>query len=411
MNAVSGITRCNTDVRFDFTFQNQGTTIITEGIIFIFQDSLTELANTEFPVDTVLDDRTFGFKFENLYPGETITRTVELSVPGLGGDIEPGTLIEIFSATEAKNTQGFVNFFKHNYSEEIRCAYDPNDKLISPLRPEDENYTLFGDTLIYTVRFQNTGNDTAFNVVIRDTLDQNLDVGTFNIIQSSHRSELSTDIQDGRNVTFNFENILLPDSTIDFVGSQGYVTYSIQANDPVPEFTPVENTASIYFDFNPPIVTNTTINTMVSCYPIVEQTITATIGEGEVYELPDGSVVDEAGVYNVVIEDEEGCPIEIYVVTIDFVSNTSKLPLQNAIGIAPNPSTGVFTLYLDVGRAVNYHAVISDPLGKEIMAIEIHNQQTLVHTDSFANGVYFLRVLDEDGELLGVKKFVVGSGF
>jgi len=217
MHAVSGITRCNTDVKFDFTFQNQGTTIITEGVLWVIPDVLTELANTQIPIDSTLADGSIGWKFENLYPGETITRIIELSVPGLGGDIEPGTLIEIFSATEAKNTQGFVNFFKHNYSEEIRCAYDPNDKLIDPLRPEEENYTQFGDTLIYTVRFQNTGNDTAFNVVIRDTLDQNLDVSTFNIIHSSHRSELRADIQEGQFVTFNFENILLPDSITDFM--------------------------------------------------------------------------------------------------------------------------------------------------------------------------------------------------
>jgi len=409
MYAVSGITRCNTDVRFDFTFQNQGTTIITEGIIWVSQDSLTELASTEIPIDTMMGERTFGFRFEDLYPGETITRSVYLSVPGLGGDIGPGTLIEIFSATEARNFQGLVNFFKHNYSEEIRCAYDPNDKLISPLRPEEENYTLFGDTLVYTVRFQNTGNDTAFNVVIRDTLDMNLDVTTFNIIHSSHRSELSTDIQDGRNVTFNFENILLPDSTIDFVGSQGYVTYSIQTNDPVPEFTPIENTASIYFDFNPPIVTNTTLNTLVSCYPIEEQIITVTISDGEVYNLPDGTAVDQAGVYNVVIEDEEGCPIELYIVTVDILSSSSSLALQNAISIAPNPSIGSFILDLSVDGVVDYQAVISDPLGQDVKTVKINQKQTVINISLLNTGVYFLRLLDEDGVLLGVKKFVVGE--
>lgn len=407
MHAVSGITRCNSDVRFDFTFQNRGTTIITEGTMWITLDSLTQISSTESPIDTMLSDGTIGFKFVNLYPSESITRSIDLSIPGLGGDIEPGTLIEIFSSTEATNTQEFTNFFKHNYSEEIRCAYDPNDKLVSPMRNEEANYTLFGDTLIYTVRFQNTGNDTAFNVMIRDTLDQNLDLRTFNIIGSSHRSELRADIRNERNVTFNFENILLPDSTIDFVGSQGYVTYSIQANDSIPENMEIKNTASIFFDFNPPIVTNTTLNTMVSCFPIETQEIMATINMAETYELPDGIIVDQAGTYNIVIEDEAGCPLEIYLVTLEVLTSTSSLLLQNSILISPNPSTDVFTLDLDVEGLLDYQAIISDPLGQQINTFAINQKKMTVDINQFEEGVYFLQILNQQGNLLGVKKFVV----
>ena len=407
MFGVSGITRCNTDVKFDFTFQNQGTTIITEGIIWVFRDDLTELASTQYPIDTLLDERAFGFKFEGLYPGETITRTVHLSIPGLGGAIEPGTLIEIFSTTEAKNTQGFVNFFKSFYEEEIRCAYDPNDKLVYPKREEEENYTLFGDTLIYTVRFQNTGNDTAFNVLIRDTLDQNLDVSTFNIIHSSHRSVLRTDIQDGRNLTFNFENILLPDSTINFIGSQGYVTYSIQANDPIPENTPIENTASIYFDFNPPIVTNTALSTMVSCYPIEAEIINATISAGDNYELPDGTFVDQAGTYNVDIEDEEGCIIESFIVNLEVISKTLNLQLQNSISISPNPSNGVFILEIEADGILDYQAIITDSFGRKVKLVKIQNRTHAISTEDLSPGVFFLQVANQTGELLAVKKIVV----
>ena len=407
MHGVSNITRCNTDVKFDFTFQNQGTTIITEGVLWVIPDSLTNLATSVLPIDTTLADGSTGWKFENLYPGETITRSLELSIPGLGGNIEPGTKIKVFSAAEVTNTQGFTNFFKHNYEEEIRCAYDPNDKLIDPLRPEEENYTQFGDTLIYTVRFQNTGNDTAFNVVIRDTLDQELDVSTFNIINSSHRSELSTNIQDGRFVTFDFQNILLPDSTIDFNGSQGYVTYSIEANEGIPENTEIQNTASIFFDFNPPIVTNTTLNTMVSCFPIEEQFIGAVISEGETYDLPDGTAVDQAGTYTVVIEDEEDCPLEIYVVTLDVVSSVSQLPLNQSMFITPNPNSGAFILELDVKENIDLEALIIDPFGRAIKQIAIMNKYTQISEVDLPAGVYFLQLKDKEQSLLGIKKFVV----
>jgi len=64
----------------------------------------------------------------------------------------------------------------------------------------------------------------------------------------------------------------LPDSTADFEGSQGYVSYLIKGVEGLAENTPIENTASIYFDFNPPIVTNTTQNVMVSEIPTTSTT-------------------------------------------------------------------------------------------------------------------------------------------
>ena len=148
---------------------------------------------------------------------------------------------------------------------------------------------------------------------------------------------------------------------------------------------------------------------MVSCYPIEEQIILATISEGEVYILPNGTAVDQAGVYNVVIEDEEGCPLEIYIVTVDVLSSSSSLALQNAISIAPNPSIGSFILDLSVDGVVDYQAVISDPLGKDVKTVKINQKQMLINISLLNTGVYFLRLLDEDGVLLGVKKFVVGE--
>jgi len=72
---------------------------------------------------------------------------------------------------------------------------------------------------------------------------------------------------DGQFLTFDFSNIFLPDSTADLEGSQGYVSYLIKGKEGLAENTPIENTASIYFDFNPPVVTNTTQNVMVSEIP------------------------------------------------------------------------------------------------------------------------------------------------
>ena len=135
---------------------------------------------------------------------------------------------------------------------------------------EDENYTLFDQTLEYTIRFQNTGTDTAFNIQVTDQLDQNLDWSTFIPVGSSHSYTVS--INETGLVDFSFDNILLPDSSTNLVGSQGFVKYKINSKTGTLENTIIENTASIFFDFNPPIITNTTKNIMVSEFPFEVET-------------------------------------------------------------------------------------------------------------------------------------------
>ncbi|MBK8500635.1 MAG: SprB repeat-containing protein [Flavobacteriales bacterium] len=140
----------------------------------------------------------------------------------------------------------------------ITGSYDPNDKqgnTSSGLSPTQ--YFLAQDEWIdYTVRFQNTGTATAEMVVIRDDIDADLNIVSLEILGASHN--FTPSFGEGRELVFTFENILLPDSAADFLGSQGFVKYRIKPNSDVTVGTMLENTANIYFDFNPAIVTNTT---------------------------------------------------------------------------------------------------------------------------------------------------------
>ena len=407
MHAVSGITRCNRETKFDFLFENVGTTRITEGVVWVFPDDLVSLASEIYPIDTIGVAGEWGWKFENLYPGQSLKKSILLNIPGLGDDIEPGTLIKIFSATEAKDTQGFVNFFKNNFESEILCAYDPNDKLVNPDREGDENYTQFKDTMIYTVRFQNTGNDTAFTVVIRDTLDPNLDVSTFNILGSSHRQVLSTEILDDQFISFSFEDILLPDSTIDFIGSQGYVSYSIEPKDGIAENTIIENTASIYFDFNPPIVTNTTQNTMVECLPIDAVDVSVILQEGESYTLPDGTVVDASGVYTTQVLDEDDCPIETILTVVEVLTNTKNLPWNQYLTLSPNPSEAYFYLDIEVETSIDHELIMFNILGEEVQRRKVNLSSSRVNVEGLSAGTYMVQLTDADNEVVAVKKLVV----
>jgi len=146
---------------------------------------------------------------------------------------------------------------------------------------------------------------------------------------------------------------------------------------------------------------------MVSCFPIEEQFIEAAINEGEIYDLPDGTSVSQPGTYTVIIEDEEGCPLGIFIVTLDVVSSISDLPLQNAISISPNPNSGSFILSLDFDGKVDFNASILDPLGKVVKQIDIQNKNISISENNLPFGVYFIRIEDKNGNLMGIKKFVV----
>ena len=142
----------------------------------------------------------------------------------------------------------------------MRCSFDPNDKTVFPMGVTEENLVLMNEPLSYTIRFQNTGNDYAKNVVVIDTLSSALDLETFEVVAASHN--LKTNYTSDGVVEFRFDNIMLLDSTTNEPESHGFVKYRIKAKKDLPDNTVIENTAHIYFDYNPAVVTNTTMNTM-----------------------------------------------------------------------------------------------------------------------------------------------------
>lgn len=143
----------------------------------------------------------------------------------------------------------------------VRNSWDPNAKAVTPLGSGNNGGVLANTPMQYVVMFQNTGNDVAYNVHIVDTIDSDLDISTLQIVESSHPMDV---VVTGDVVRFNFNNIMLPDSNSDEPSSHGYVVYNISQKVDLSLGTEIENTARIYFDFNPAIVTNTTLNTIVA---------------------------------------------------------------------------------------------------------------------------------------------------
>ncbi len=147
----------------------------------------------------------------------------------------------------------------------IYCAtgvgsFDPNDKQGFPLGWRAEHYLERGQEIDYMIRFQNTGTDTAFLVMIRDTLPATLDPATVRPGAASH--PYTFDLSGAGVLKFTFGNILLPDSTTNEPASHGFVRFRVAQQAGLPDGTRIENRAAIYFDFNEPVITNTYFHTI-----------------------------------------------------------------------------------------------------------------------------------------------------
>ncbi|MFK7775509.1 MAG: T9SS type A sorting domain-containing protein [Saprospiraceae bacterium] len=140
------------------------------------------------------------------------------------------------------------------------AAFDPNDKQGFPKGFGDEHFIEPNTDLEYLIRFQNTGTDTAFTVVLKDTISDLLDITTLRQGVGSHDYNLK--IVSGNVLEFTFSNIMLPDSNVNEAASHGFVEFKISQKNDLPLGTIIENQAAIYFDYNPPIFTNETFHTL-----------------------------------------------------------------------------------------------------------------------------------------------------
>lgn len=252
---------CTPIVKHTLNVTNEGT-VIDEQTVWIKIDERISDVNYLRTPDTVLDSNYVAWTIK-LYPGQSESFEYTVQVPCISDDIMVG---EVFKTIAWVETADYRNEFC--FEQELRCSYDPNDKLVHPNRPD--SLALFGQELTYTLRFQNTGNDYAENVVVVDTISKLLDISTLKIIETSHPKQLSIekDKDDDYIINFRFDDIYLPDSTSNPVGSNGHVMFSIMPFDGFDIGTEINNTAYIYFDFNPPIVTNTTGTTYVDKFPV-----------------------------------------------------------------------------------------------------------------------------------------------
>jgi len=324
--------RCSFDSNVWIDFCNSGTIPADGKLMAVFDTS--QIFKQSIPLPDSVSGSNYFWNYSSLLPDAC--RQIKVAVENPGASAIGDTLKVEAQLLPAQNEYSYSA-----HSAIVLCSYDPNDKNVSP-KTGQENYVLHGKQLEYLIRFQNTGNDTAFQVTIIDTIDTNLDVSAIKILGHSHPMSIS--IEGKGIVNFRFNNILLPDSNVNEPGSHGYVRYSIKPFDNLAENTVVNNTAYIYFDRNPAIITNTIHSTYVS------------------------------------------------------ETNGVKVREVNDVMIYPNPTTGV--LHISATHTIE-QVMVYDMAGKMVTTAS----SGIVDLNMQPNGVYFVSVITAHG--VATKKVMV----
>lgn len=290
----------------------------------------------------------FTYNYTNLAPFETRIINVTMSVPGLPtvsiGDVLTNTIAITSSSADLNTTNN--NF---SSSQVIVAAYDPNDKMESHGDKILHSSFTSNDYLYYTIRFENTGTDVARSIYVNDVLDAQLDEDTFTMLSASHSYVVS---RISNQLSWTFENIDLPVSVTNSSVGKGYITFRIK---PLPGYDVgdiIANSASIIFESNPAIITNTFYT--------------------------------------------------------EFVDSLGRPEFENDnFIIYPNPANGIVTIELTQNSGEIATVEISDMLSKKVLSQKgsSSNSQT-IDVSTIQSGIYFVTITT-DSNLKAVKKLVI----
>lgn len=240
---------------YQVTYTNVGTVAVSSNIRMDFDLSKMIYNGSSGGGIYIPSTNYVTWNYSNLQPGETrtvfVTFVINTNTP-LGSYVNTTTTVNPLANDQTPYNNTAVT------SDRVRGSYDPNDKACSHdtvITPAEISRQ---DSLVYTIRFQNTGTAEAINIYIADTISPNLDLASLTVISSSHNMEMVS--EDNNRIVFAFENIMLPDSNSNEPQSHGFVKYYIKPKNNLTLGTVITNKAYIFFDFNEPVITNATYN-------------------------------------------------------------------------------------------------------------------------------------------------------
>ncbi len=326
-------------------YRNLGLTP-TSGTLTFTKDAAVTIANIS-QAGTTATTNGFTYAFTNLAPNETRNIYVTMLVPTIP-TVALGDLLTNSAAISAPADDIDLENNTFSITQTIVGSYDPNDKMESHggrifIDDYDAN-----DYLFYTIRFQNEGTASAEFVIITDVLDAQIDESSIQMVNASHNYTMN---RMNNQISWEFRNINLAPKLVNEPGSMGYVLFKVKLKPGIEVGDIVPNSANIFFDFNPAIITNT-FNT-----EFVAPLSTTTFAEGNFGMYPNPA------------------------------STTIQVSLQNT-----NDKLEKISIY--------------DVMGKLIQALNTDVNTQTIDVSAFAKGVYMVEIATENG-LKTTKKLVV----
>ena len=294
--------------RYRARVENVGTTTVAQGQVVVSLGGAVTIIGT-LPTANSGVGNLRSWEFYNLPPLAVREYDVVFNIP-IATPV--GTPYQSTAAMIlANDNTPFDNL--DTLQQAVIASFDPNDITVNHAHLTPSQVAA-ATPLDYLVRFENLGTDTAFSVIVVDSLPASqLQLGTLQLVGSSHNCQWMVT---GRGVlTMRFPNIRLPYQRIDALRSQGFVRFQVRPRTSLTEGTIIPAIAHITFDFNPPIATNQ-VTTLVGAPNAAPALLAAETGAWALYPNP------VAGARAVVLAAEIAAPGRLAVTVADALGRT-----------------------------------------------------------------------------------------
>ncbi|MBS1914542.1 MAG: T9SS type A sorting domain-containing protein [Bacteroidetes bacterium] len=244
-------------LEYVITYENVGTVTMSGSLTLNFDTRLPIAGSKPLPDSSGLGRLVWNFtdlRVDERRPNH-VTMNVPTTMP-VGAQLCADAEVEFDHGPDAY----FPDDDRDSVCARVTSSCDPNEIEVAPDGTDRSGPIQQSDSVLaYTIHFQNTGTDTAFRVVVVDTLSPNLDPATVRPGAASHPFTFT--VNGGCVLTWTFEDIMLPDSTSNETASHGMLKYFASLRPNLASGTLIPNRAAIYFDYNAAVVTNTVITT------------------------------------------------------------------------------------------------------------------------------------------------------
>ncbi|MEO8770978.1 MAG: hypothetical protein ABI402_12850 [Ferruginibacter sp.] len=402
-----GNARPGFSANYHIIYKNRGTTVQSGSVQLNFENSKLNLLAT-YPVSSNQTTGQLTWNYTNLQPFES--RTIYLSfdvlpapVNNVGDTLTFLTTVNPLVNDETPNDNVFI------LPQRVRGSFDPNDKIC--LQGEKLDINNIGNPLDYIIHFQNLGTDTAFNVVVTDTLSNNLDWDSFDFTGSSFPCDVQ---RKGNKLQFYFRDIHLPYATINEPASHGFVTFKIKPKNSVVIGDSLNNRASIYFDFNVPVVTNLVTTVVSPTSPVPVKLEYFSLSKKNETNLLTWKAPSTDVTTSFVIESSADGIDFTNIGNLTATSQRCQLPF-NFTDDKPLPGKNYYRLKITGDNEISFYSKIlvtgNNKEDFEIIAITSSNNNTIMYCNSAKQQTIQMKMIAADGKIIykNSKTILTGS--